>query len=58
MQNSIDRVFQEGYKLMSAGQDRNLAKNLKCRSCGQEFDNLGDMQKHILIEHHQKGDIP
>jgi len=23
-----------------------------------KFDNFGDMQKHILVEHMQKGDIP
>ncbi|AFU57574.1 zinc finger C2H2 domain-containing protein [Candidatus Nitrososphaera gargensis Ga9.2] len=30
----------------------------RCRSCGQQFSSLGDMQKHILIEHFQTGDIP
>jgi hypothetical protein len=29
----------------------------RCRACGKEFDLLGDMQKHILVEHHQVGDI-
>jgi hypothetical protein len=23
-----------------------------------KFDNFADMQKHILVEHMQKGDIP
>jgi len=23
-----------------------------------KFDNFGDMQKHILVEHMQKGDMP
>lgn len=35
-----------------------ISKYFKCRSCGKTFDNLGDMQKHIMIEHQQKGDIP
>lgn len=29
----------------------------RCRACGKQFDSLGDMQRHILVEHHQKGDI-
>jgi hypothetical protein len=28
-----------------------------CRACGEHFDSLGDLQHHILVEHHQKGDI-
>ena len=36
----------------------NIARYLICRSCGMKFDNLGDMQKHITTEHHQKGEIP
>jgi hypothetical protein len=34
-----------------------LSKYFKCRSCGMQFDNFGDMQRHILVEHMQKGDI-
>jgi hypothetical protein len=29
-----------------------------CRSCKKQFDSLGDLQRHILVEHHQKGDMP
>lgn len=43
---------------MSTDQNKELAKRLKCRSCGAEFSDLGDLQTHILVEHHQKGDIP
>lgn len=28
-----------------------------CRQCGMKFDSFGDMQRHILVEHMQKGDI-
>lgn len=38
--------------------EENLSKYYKCRSCGKKFDNFADMQKHIMIEHMQKGDIP
>jgi hypothetical protein len=35
-----------------------FSKYIKCRSCGKEFSDFGEMQKHIMIEHMQKGDIP
>jgi hypothetical protein len=35
-----------------------LSKYYTCRSCGRKFDSFGDMQRHILVEHMQKGDIP
>jgi hypothetical protein len=38
--------------------DENLSKYFKCRSCGMQFDSLGDMERHIMSEHMQKGDIP
>jgi stress-induced morphogen len=31
---------------------------LKCSICGKEFENLGDLQRHITVEHIQKGEIP
>jgi hypothetical protein len=34
-----------------------LSKYYKCRSCGMQFDNFGDMQRHILVEHMQRGDV-
>lgn len=43
----------------SPGETReNISKHFTCRSCGMKFDDLADMQKHITIEHHQKGDVP
>jgi hypothetical protein len=38
--------------------NEDLSKYFKCRSCGKEFDGFGDMQRHIMMEHMQKGDIP
>lgn len=29
----------------------------RCRSCGRLFDTLGDMQRHIVVEHLQKGEF-
>jgi hypothetical protein len=46
-------------KKESLGQgEEDLTRYFKCRSCGTEFDSFGDMQKHIMTEHIQKGDIP
>ena len=29
-----------------------------CRICGIKFDDMAKMQRHVLIEHMDKGDIP
>ena len=29
-----------------------------CRICGMKFDDMAKMQRHVLIEHMDKGDIP
>ena len=36
----------------------NISHHFTCRSCGMKFDDIAEMQQHITIEHHQKGDIP
>jgi len=38
--------------------EEDLSKYFKCRSCQREFDSFGDMQRHIMTEHMQKGNIP
>jgi hypothetical protein len=30
--------------------------SVTCKLCNTKFESLGDMQRHILIEHMQKGD--
>ncbi len=50
------RCLSTDENLKHVGED--LSRYFKCRSCGKEFDSFGDMQKHIMIEHMQKGDIP
>jgi len=32
--------------------------NHKCRLCGKDYDNLVDMQRHELVYHVQKGNVP
>ncbi|MEO9294423.1 MAG: hypothetical protein ABI347_02355 [Nitrososphaera sp.] len=29
----------------------------RCHACSQLFDTLGDMQRHIVVEHLQKADF-
>jgi hypothetical protein len=55
------RDNREGQKLTTKenpSYNEDLSKYFKCRSCGKEFDSFGDMQRHIMTEHMQKGDIP
>lgn len=58
-------VFQSYAQFLSAvpskigqGMSKESKKEYRCRACGKQFKVLGDLQKHILIMHHQKGDIP
>ena len=30
--------------------------SITCKLCDTKFESLGDMQRHVLIEHMQKGD--
>jgi hypothetical protein len=30
--------------------------SITCKLCDAKFDSLGDMQRHVLTEHMQKGD--
>ena len=40
--------------------DYNQAKPFshRCRLCGKDYDNLVDMQRHELVYHVQKGNVP
>ena len=31
-------------------------RSITCKLCDAKFESLGDMQRHVLIEHMQKGD--
>jgi hypothetical protein len=33
-------------------------RSITCKLCGLQFGSFGDMQKHVLTEHLQKGEIP
>jgi uncharacterized C2H2 Zn-finger protein len=31
---------------------------VRCSVCGRQFDDMAEMQRHVLTEHMQKGDLP
>jgi hypothetical protein len=33
-------------------------RSVTCKLCEVQFESFGDMQKHVLTEHLQKGEIP
>lgn len=38
--------------------DKVAARYYRCRLCQVQFDNLENRQRHELIDHIQKGEIP
>jgi hypothetical protein len=32
--------------------------SITCKLCKAKFESLGDMQRHVVTEHFQKGDLP
>ena len=32
--------------------------SITCKLCNAQFESLGGMQRHVVTEHFQKGDIP
>jgi hypothetical protein len=32
--------------------------HVQCRICGRQFDDMAEMQRRMLTEHIQKGDLP
>lgn len=44
-------------KTLPENSTEDISEYYTCRSCGMKFDSFGDMQRHILVEHMQKGDI-
>ena len=42
---------------MLSKEDSSLEQaSITCKLCNEKFDSLGDMQRHVLTEHMQKGD--
>ncbi|MFL6322670.1 MAG: hypothetical protein ACJ72Q_19645 [Nitrososphaeraceae archaeon] len=34
------------------------SNSITCNLCNERFESLGDMQRHVVTQHFQKGDIP
>jgi hypothetical protein len=47
----------ESVEALPENSNKDISQYFTCRSCGMKFDSFGDMQRHILVEHMQKGDI-
>jgi hypothetical protein len=45
-----------GYAYTGEGRGSLQIANITCKLCNAKFDSLGDMQRHVLTEHMQKGD--
>ena len=55
MRSSIDSSTSPA---SSSSEEADRRALLKCRVCGQQFDDMAEMQRHTLTEHIQKGDLP
>jgi hypothetical protein len=42
----------------SGDNEETASDGLKCHFCGKKFDDMAEMQRHVLTEHMQKGDFP
>jgi hypothetical protein len=42
----------------STTSDSNNNTSPHCRMCGIKFDDMAKMQRHVMIEHMDKGEIP
>lgn len=34
------------------------SQDTRCPVCGKKFDSVAEVQKHLTVEHMQKGEIP
>jgi len=47
----------KGYT-QSDSQSGNDSDPVPCRVCNQEFNDMAEMQRHVMTEHMDKGEIP
>lgn len=47
----------KGYT-QSDSQSSNDSGNVHCRLCNQEFNDMAEMQRHVMTQHMDKGEIP
>ncbi len=45
-------------KASSTSEATDTQGSVVCRICGKQFDDMAKMQRHMLTEHIQKGDLP
>ena len=51
-------IYKNEVKDLSQNDTALKARSITCKLCEVQFESFGDMQKHVLTEHLQKGEIP
>ncbi|MGN6614691.1 MAG: C2H2-type zinc finger protein [Candidatus Nitrosocosmicus sp.] len=57
MSNIESNGNNKGYT-QSDSQPNNDSGTVYCRICNQEFNDMAEMQRHVMTEHMDKGEIP
>ena len=57
MSNTESNGNSKGYT-QSDSQSSNDSGTVPCRLCNEEFNDMAEMQRHVMTEHMDKGEIP
>lgn len=57
MSNMESNSNSKGYT-QSDSQPSNDSETVHCRICNQEFNDMAEMQIHVMTQHMDKGEIP
>jgi|RhiMetdeSRZDD1v2_1073273.scaffolds.fasta_scaffold4811024_1 stress-induced morphogen len=58
MSSSIEPSASQHSSSSSSLERSSTEDHVKCSICGQQFEDMAEMQRHMLTEHIQKGDLP
>ena len=58
MSYSIEPSASTHYSSSSSLDRSSTEDHVRCSICGQQFEDMAEMQRHMLTEHIQKGDLP
>jgi hypothetical protein len=57
MSNMESNSNSKGYT-QSDSQSSNDSSIVHCRLCNEEFNDMAEMQRHVMTQHMDKGEIP
>jgi hypothetical protein len=57
MSNMEPNNYSKGYT-QSDSQTSNDSGKVHCRICNEEFSDMAEMQRHVMTQHMDKGEIP